>query len=192
MAEISPLRRCLIKDMATRNLSPATQQSYICAIAKFSPPFRPLSGPAGTGGCAWLPATSDRAAALVVSYQYKTVCAQRFFDGVTSGRSGANQQIVAARKPQRLPVVLSGEEIARFLKAVPGLCNRVALTTAYWAGLRVGEVVRLTAAAMDSSRMLIRIEQGKGGNDRYVMLSLRTAIVRRSWRYAVLCSQPRR
>ena len=113
----------------------------------------------------------------MVSYHInKTVCAQRFFDGVTSGRSGANQQIVAARKPQRLPVVLSGEEIARFLKAVPGLCNRVALTTAYWAGLRVGEVVRLTAAAMDSSRMLIRIEQGKGGNDRYVMLSLRTAI----------------
>jgi len=68
-------------------------------------------------------------------------------------------------------VVLSGEEITRFLEAVPGLRNRVALTTAYGAGLRVGEVVRLTAAAIDSSRMLIRIEQGKGGKDRYVMLS---------------------
>ncbi len=97
------------------------------------------------------------------------VCALRFFYGVTLGRSDANEQIVAAREPQRLPVVLSGDEIVRFLEAVPGLRNRVALTTAYGAGLRVGEVVRLTAAAIDSSRMLIRVEHGKGGKDRYVI-----------------------
>ena len=87
--------------------------------------------------------------------------------------STINEQIVAAREPQWLPVVLSGEEIVRFLEAVPGLRNRVALTTAYGAGLRVGEVVRLTASAIDSSRMLIRFEQGKGAKDRYVMLSPR-------------------
>ena len=68
-------------------------------------------------------------------------------------------------------MVLSGEEIVRFLEAVPGLRNRVALTTAYAAGLRVGEVARLKAAAIDSERMLIRIENGKGGKDRYAMLS---------------------
>jgi integrase/recombinase XerD len=92
---------------------------------------------------------------------------------------------VAAREPQRLPEVLSGEEIVRFLEAVPGLRNRVALTTAYGAGLRVGEVVRLQPAAIDSSRMLIRIQQGKGAKDRYVMLSPQLLqILRTYWRLA--------
>ena len=76
----------------------------------------------------------------------QVVCALRFFYGITLGRSDANEQIIAAREPQRLPVVLSGDEIVRFLEAVPGLRNRVALTTAYGAGLRVGEFVHLTAA----------------------------------------------
>jgi site-specific recombinase XerD len=97
------------------------------------------------------------------SHINQVVCALRFFYGITLGRSDANEQIVAAREPQRLPVVLSGDEIARFLEAVPGLRNRVALTTAYGAALRVGEVVHLTAAAINSSRT--------GGKDRYVMLS---------------------
>ena len=81
------------------------------------------------------------------------------------------ERIVAAREPQNLPVVLSADEIVRFLEAVPGLRNRAALTTAYGAGLRVGEVARLTIGAVDSGRMLIRVEHGKGGKDRYVMLS---------------------
>ena len=170
MAEISPLRRRMIEDMTIRNLSPATQQSYIYAVAKFSRHFGHSPDRLGL--------EDVRAYQLHLIAQQRswshinqTVCALRFFYGVTLGRSDANEQIVAAREPQRLPVVLSGEEIARFLEAVPGLRNRVALTTAYGAGLRVGEVVRLTAAAIDSSRMLIRIEQGKGGKDRYVMLS---------------------
>jgi integrase/recombinase XerD len=79
------------------------------------------------------------------SHINQVVCALRFFYGIIFGRSDANEQIVAAREPQRLPVVLSGGEIARFLEAVPGLRNRVALTTAFGAGLLVGEVVRLTA-----------------------------------------------
>jgi hypothetical protein len=82
-------------------------------------------------------------------------------------------------------VVLSGEEVVRFLEAVPSLRNRVALTTAYGAGLRVGEVARLKAGAIDSSRMLIRIEHGKGGKDRYVMLSPQLLQILRSyWRLA--------
>ena len=101
------------------------------------------------------------------------------------GRADALERIVAAREPQRLPVVLSSDEIVRFLEAVPGLRNRVALTTAYGAGLRVGEVARLEPAAIDSSGMLIRIEQGKGGKDRYVMLSPQLLqILRTYWRLA--------
>ena len=94
------------------------------------------------------------------SHVNQTVCALRFFYGVTLGRTEALERIVAAREPQRLPVVLSGEEIVRFLEAVPSLRNRVALTTAYGAGLRVGELAQLQTAAIDSRRMLIRVEQG--------------------------------
>jgi len=170
MAEISPLRRRMIEDMTIRNLSPATQQSYIYAVAKFS---RHFSRSPDRLGLEEVRAYQLHLIAQQRSWSHinQTVCALRFFYGVTLGRSDATEQIVAAREPQRLPVVLSGEEITRFLEAVPGLRNRVALTTAYGAGLRVGEVVRLTAAAIDSSRMLIRIEHGKGGKDRYVMLS---------------------
>lgn len=113
------------------------------------------------------------------------MCALRFFYGVTLGRADAFERIVAAREPQKLPVVLSGDEIVRFLEAVPGLRNRAALATAYGAGLRVGEVARLKTAAIDSGRMLIRIEQGKGGKDRYVMLSQQLLqILRAYWRLA--------
>jgi integrase/recombinase XerD len=105
-----------------------------------------------------------------------------FFYSVTLGQTDALERIVAAREPQQLPVVLSADEIVRFLEAVPGLRNRAALTTAYGAGLRVGEVARLETTAIDSSRMLIRIEQGK---DRYVMLSSQLLrILRAYWRLA--------
>jgi integrase/recombinase XerD len=184
MAEISPLRRRMIEDMTIRNLSPATQQSYIYAVAKFSRHFGHSPDRLGL--------EDVRAYQLHLigqqrswSHINQTVCALRFFYGITLGRSDVHEQIVAAREPQRLPVVLSGEEIVRFLEAVPGLRNRVALTTAYGAGLRVGEVVRLTTAAIDSSRMLIRVEQGKGGKDRYVMLSPQLLqILRTYWRLA--------
>jgi integrase len=93
------------------------------------------------------------------------------------------ERIPYARKPQRLPVVLSAAEVARFLAGVTNLKHRIALTTAYAAGLRVSEVVRLKTADIDSSRMLIRVEQGKGGKDRYVMLSPRLlALLRDYWR----------
>ncbi len=98
-------------------------------------------------------------------------CALRFFFGVTLGRKDAAVRIVSAKEPKKLPTVLGADEIARFLQAVPGLRNRAALTTAYSAGLRVSEVVTLRIGDIDSSRMVIRVEHGKGGKDRYVMLS---------------------
>ena len=88
---------------------------------------------------------------------HQTECALRFFYGVTLGRTDALERIVAAREPQKLPVVLSFDDIVQFLETVPGLRNRAALTTAYGAGLRVGEVARLTIGAIDSRRMLIRL-----------------------------------
>ena len=133
MAEISPLRRRMIEDMTIRNLSPATQQSYIYAVAKFSRHFGRSPDRLGL--------EDVRAYQLHLIAQQRswshinqTVCALRFFYGVTLGRSDAHEQIVAAREPQRLPVVLSGDEIVRFLEAVPGLRNRVGVDHGLWCG----------------------------------------------------------
>ena len=184
MTEISPLRRRMVEDMTVRNLSPATQRSYLYAVAKFSRFFgksperleledvRTYQVHLASQGIAW--ATLNQ-----------TVAALRFFYGVTLGRPEIPERIAYAREPRRLPVVLSADEVVRFLEAVPSLKSRTALTTAYAAGLRVSEVVALKVADIDSGRMLIRVEQGKGGKDRYVMLSAQLlAILRTYWRLA--------
>jgi site-specific recombinase XerD len=107
----------------------------------------------------------------------------RFFYGVTLGHEVIPERIAYAREPRKLPVVLSGEEVVRFLEAIPSLKSRAALTTVYAAGLRVSEVVRLKINDIDSRRMVIRVEQGKGGKDRYVMLSPQLLeILRTYWR----------
>src|SRR5215218_9613425 len=184
MATVSPLRRRMIEDMTVRNLSPATQRSYLHAVAKFSQFFgrspdrldledvRTFQVHLVAGGMSW-PALNQ------------TVCALRFFYGVTLGQANLPERIPHAREPRRLPVVLGTDEVVRFLEAVAGLKHRAALTTAYAAGLRVSEVVSLKVANIDSSRMVIRVEHGKGAKDRYVMLSPQLlGILRSYWRLA--------
>lgn len=180
MPTMSPLRQRMIEDMTLRNLSPSTQQSYIYAIAKFSRHF----------GCSpdRLSLEQVRAYQLHLikqkhswSHLNQVACALRFFYGVTLGQAEAFERIVGGRKPDKLPLVLGADEIARFLQAIPGLRNRVALTTAYAAGLRVSEVARLKVTSIDSRRMLILIENGKGGRDRYAMLSPRLLEVLRAY-----------
>ena len=184
MGQMSPLRRRMIEDMTVRNLAPATQQSYLYAVAKFSRHF--ACSPARLG-LEHVRAYQVHLAAQKRSWSHinQASCALRFFYGVTLGRSEVLAGIVSAREPQTLPVVLSADEIVQFLEAVPGLRNRAALTTAYGAGLRVREVSRLKLADIDSGRKVIRIEQGKGGKDRYVMLSAQLLqILRTYWRLA--------
>ncbi len=107
----------------------------------------------------------------------------RFFYGVTLGRSDLPERIAYARTPRKLPVVLSADEVVGFLQAVKGTRNRVALMTTYAVGLRAAEAACLQVSDIDSSRMVIRIEQGKGGKDRYVMLSPQLLeILRVYWR----------
>ena len=179
MAEMSPLRRRMIEDMRIRNLSPATQKSYVQAVAKFSHYFR--RSPARLG------AEQVRvyqlhlvARGISCSERNKLVSALRFFYRVMLGRRDLPEHIPHARQPRKLPVVLSPQEVVRFLQAVGELKKRVALTTAYAAGLRVLEVTHLKISDIDSRRMLIRVEAGKGGKDRYVGLSLQLlAILRR-------------
>jgi len=184
MGEMSPLRRRMIEDMTVRNLAPATQQSYLYAVGKFS---RHFARSPDRLGLEQVRAYQVHLAAQKRSWSHinQASCALRFFYGVTLGRSEVLAGIVSAREPQKLPVVLSPDEIVQFLEAVPGLRNRAALTTAYGADLRVGEVSRLKLADIDSGRKVIRIEQGKGGKDRYVMLSAQLLqILRAYWRLA--------
>ena len=182
--QLSALRRRMIEDMTVRNLSPATQRSYIHAVAKFSRHFgrspdrldvedvRAYQVYLVAQGISW-PALN------------LTVCALRFFYGVTLGRNEIPERIAYAREPRKLPVILGADEVVRFLEAVPSLKTRTALTTAYAAGLRASEAVGLKVADIDSSRMLIQVRHGKGAKDRTVMLSPQLlAILRTYWRLA--------
>lgn len=184
MAETSPLRRRMIEDMTVRNLSPATQRSYVHAVAKFSRYFDRSPDRLGLEDVrafqVHLVSTGISWAAL-----NQTVCALRFFYGVTLGHAEIPERIPYARQPRTLPIVLSADEVVRFLEAVPSLKTRTALTTAYAAGLRASETVGLRLADIDSKRMVMRVEHGKGGKDRYVMLSAQLLnILRTYWRLA--------
>jgi integrase/recombinase XerD len=176
----SPLRRRMIEDMTLRNLSPSTQQSYVYAVANFS---RHFGQSPDKLSLEQVRAYQLHLIGLKRSWTHinQVTCALRFFYAVTLGRKEAVENIISAREPIKQPLVLSAEEVARFLEAVPALRDRVALVTAYAAGLRVGEVSRLKPNAIDSKRMLILITAGKGSKDRYVMLSPRLLSILRSY-----------
>ncbi len=177
---ISPLRRRMIEDMTIRNLSPATQRSYIHAVKRYSAYFgrsperldledvRAYQVHLIAKGIAWASLN-------------QIVCALRFFYGVTLGQDGVPERLPYARLPRPLPDILSPNEVARFLEAVASLKCRVGLTTAYAAGLRVSEVVAIEVRNIDSDRMVIHIVHGKGGKDRYVMLSAQLLGILRSY-----------
>jgi integrase/recombinase XerD len=184
MAEMSPLRRRMIEDMTVRNLSPATQRSYIHAVSKFS---RHCGRSPDRLGLEDVRAFQVHLVSTGISWPSlnQIVCALRFFYGVTLRQDTIPERIPYAREPRKLPVVLGADEVVRFLEAVSSLKSRVALTTAYAAGLRVSEVVGIRVENIDSRRMVIRIEHGKGGKERYAMLSEQLlAILRSYWRLA--------
>ncbi|NKJ40271.1 reverse transcriptase domain-containing protein [Rhizobium sp. SG570] len=171
MAEMSPLRRRMIEDMTVRNLSPATQQSYLYAVAKFSRYFGRSPDRLGLDD---IHAFQVHLVSKGISWSglNQIVCALRFLYGVTLGQDTIPEHIPYAREPRQLPVVLSSDEVVEFLQAVSSLKARVALTTAYAAGLRVSEVCGLHVNDIDSSRMVIHITRGKGGKARYLARNL--------------------
>ena len=179
-ARISPLRRRMIEDMTIRKFAPRTQDGYIRAIKGFS---------------AFLGASPERASAedlrryhlhLVASGTgtptiNHSVTALRFLFTVTLRQPQLVARLPFIREARKLPVVLSPEEVARLLDAAPGLKYKAALSVAYGGGLRASEVVSLKVADIDSTRMVIRVEQGKGRKDRYVMLSPQLLDLLRAW-----------
>ena len=182
---MTPLRRRMIEDMRVRNLSPNTQQLYIDRVAKFARYFGKspeLLGPEDVRAYQVYLIHQKRASSSMLQ---QTVCALRFLYRNTLGKEWALPYIPTPKREKKLPVVLSREEVARFLEHLPNLKHRALIITAYATGMRVSEVVSLRAADIDSDRMMIRVEQGKGRKDRYVMLSPNLLeLLRAYWRIA--------
>jgi integrase/recombinase XerD len=179
---MTPLRQRMLEDMQVRNFSPHTQAAYLYQIARFARHFR--QSPEGLGPEAirtyQVYLTKERQ--LAPGSISIAVAALRFLYKVTLQRDWPVTEIIPApKKPQTLPIVLSRAEVQQFLESVPLLKHRTILSVCYAAGLRISEAVRLQPAHIDSQRMVLRVEQGKGQKDRYVMLSPRLLELLRAW-----------
>jgi len=167
---ISPLRRRMLEDLRMRKFAPKTQATYLRAVRQFA---RYLEHSPAT---ATVENLRDYQLHLVdhgvspVSLN-AAISALKFFFEVTLGRPELMARMQPVRVPRTLPVVLSPEEVRRLIAAAVNLKHQTALSVAYGAGLRASEVVALKVGDIDSQRMTLRIEQGKGRRDRYAMLS---------------------
>lgn len=180
---MTELRRRMLEDMRLRNLSLNTQKRYLDRVAAFAGHFGKspeLLGPDEIRAYQLYLVEERRLSSSSINV---TVCALKFLYRVTLGRPWEVERVVLSRREKKLPVVLSQEEVARFFAAIESLKYRAILVTAYAAGLRVTEVTRLKVSDIDSSRMTIRVDQGKGQKDRYVMLSGRLlGLLREYWK----------
>ena len=168
---MSPLRRRMIDDMQIRNLTPNTQRVYVAQVVRFAGHFRKSPDLLGPDEIRTYLIHLTQERRLAASSIIVAVSALRFLYTVTLKRPWVvEDDIPTGRQAKKLPVVLSQSEVARFLGAVDNLKHRVILTLCYATGLRISEAVCLKPAAIDSQRMVIRVEQGKGRKDRYVML----------------------
>jgi integrase/recombinase XerD len=177
---ISPLRQRMIEDMTLRKLTPNTQIGYVRAVTNFT---------------RFLGRSPDTAEAEDLRrYQLHMVeqgtssttlnaniTGLKFFFGVTLDRPEAMKKMRHVYEPRRLPEILSFEEVTRLLQAAGSLKYQAALGVAYGAGLRASEVVHLKVTDIDSERMVIRVEQGKGKRDRHAMLSPTLLGILRAW-----------
>jgi site-specific recombinase XerD len=167
---ISPLRQRMIDDMRMRKLSPKTQSHYLRAVRQFS---RFLHRPPDTASVEDL----RNYQLYLVDHGISPVSLNaaitglKFFFDVTADHPELTAKMQPVHVPHTLPVVLSREEVARLIAAAGNLKHQTALSVAYGAGLRASEVVALKVGDIDSQRMTLRIEQGKGSKDRYAMLS---------------------
>ncbi len=180
---MTPLRQRMIEDMRVRNLAQNTQLSYLQQVSSFAKHFGRSPEQLGT--------EDIRAYLVHLTTQRKLAPASlsivagalRFLYHVTLKREWSDKEIPLPKRPLKLPVILSREEIVRFLECITSLKHRTLLMTAYAAGLRVSEAARLKVTDIDSQRMMLRVEQGKGQKDRYVMLSPRLLeLLRAYWK----------
>ena len=180
------LRQRMTEDMQVRNLSPHTQASYLQQVSLFARHFRTSPDALRPEDIRAYQIYLTNEKRLATNSIHTAVAALRFLYRVTLKKEwDFGEEIPLPKKPQKLPVVLSPEEVVHFLNCVDCRKHRVILTTCYAAGLRISEAVRLKVTAIDSARMVVRVEQGKGRKDRYVMLSpVLLEILRSYWRAA--------
>jgi len=177
---ISPLRQRMIEDMSLRKLAPRTQSGYIRAIKNFT---RFLGRPPDTATAEDLRRYQLHIVERGISNitLNATITALRFFFVVTLDHGELMAKMSSVREPRKLPVILSREEVARLIACAGNLKYQAILSVAYGAGLRASEVASLKINDIDSTRMTLRVEQGKGHKDRYVMLSPMLLECLRDW-----------
>lgn len=169
---MTSLRQRMTEDMQVRNLALNTQTSYVRQVSLFARHFDKSPEQLGPEDIRTYQVYLTNEKKLAPGSVLIAVAALRFLYKVSLKKNWTFEDAIpAAKKPQKLPVVLSPEEVLQFLDCVGSIKHRAILTTCYAAGLRISEAVRLKPADIDSPRMVIRVEQGKGQNDRYVMLS---------------------
>ena len=179
---MTPLRRRMTEDMQVRNFSPHTQNSYVQQVSLFARHFSRSPEVLGPEEIRSYQVYLTNERKLATSSILIAVSALRFLYKVTLHRDWCLEDVIPApKKPQKLPIVLSPEEVLHFLSCVQSFKHRTILTICYAAGLRISEAVRLKAADIDSERMVIRVEQGKCQKDRYVMLSPKLLEILRAW-----------
>ena len=177
---ISPLRQRMIEDMMVRNFVEKTRNDYIRQVKTFTAFLGRSPDQAISEDLRRFQLHQTRAGVRPPSIN-GSVAALRFFFTVTLDRPEMARHLTFVREPRKIPAVLSPEEVARLLEAAPGPKYKAALSAAYAAGLRVSEVVALKVSDIDSERLLLRIEQGKGRKDRFAMLSPKLLELLRDW-----------
>ena len=170
-SRMTPLRQRMLEDMQLRNFSEHTMRAYLHCVADFARHFRTSPEHLGPEQVRtyqlFLVQDQQRSWPTVV----QTVCALRFFYRVTLGRPAMLEYIPHPQRPLTLPTILSPAEVAVLLTTPRTLKHRAILTTLYATGLRVAELCQLQVTDIDSGRMVVRVRQGKGQHERYVMLS---------------------
>jgi len=181
---VSPLRQRMLDDMRIRKLSPKTQIGYIRSVRQFAAYLKrsPDTATAEELRLYQLHMVDRGTSAVSIN---NTLSGLKFLFEQTLDRPELMRKMQSVRVPHKLPVVLSRDEVTRLIAASGNLKHQTALSVAYGAGLRVSEVCALKVSDVDSQRMALRVEQGKGSKDRYAMLSpVLLEQLRIWWRYA--------
>jgi integrase/recombinase XerD len=182
---MTPLRQLFIEDMQLRGLAPTTQRSYIRNVAEFAKFYNKSPEDLDLEAIRQYEIHLLNERKLSPQSVNTFVSSVQFLYTVTLEMPWDKQCFPRVRIAETLPVVLDPEEVAGFFDCVPSLKYRAALMLCYGAGLRIAEAAAIKVSDIDSKRMLIRVEQGKGKKDRYVMLSPRLlCVLRRYWRAA--------
>jgi site-specific recombinase XerD len=170
---MTPLRQRMLEDMAVRNLADNTQLAYVQQVIAYARYFDRPPEELGPEEIRAYQVYLTQTRMLSPSSVSVVTGALRFLYKVTLKRAWAIEEIPMPKRPFKLPVILSREEVLQFLDSIHNIKHRAILMTAYAAGLRVSEATHLKVTDVASQRMMLRVDQGKGQKDRYVMLSPR-------------------